>query len=100
MSTTASPRVAIVTGAALGLGNAIALRLAQDGLHLVVNDLPKQSTALAALVKQIKDAGGNVVSFEGDATVEQTVQELVQVAVKEFGGLDVVSAGLLLLLPT
>lgn len=91
MSTSTSPRVAIVTGAALGLGRAIALRLASDGVHVVVNDLPKQKESLATLVKEIVASGGKVAPFEADVTVEQNVQELIAFAVSKFGGLDIVS---------
>ncbi len=83
-------RVAIVTGAALGLGRAIALRLAADGLHVVVNDLPKQKDNLEALVKEIEATGSRAAPFIADVTVEENVKNLVAFAVSTFGGLDVV----------
>ncbi|PSS35523.1 hypothetical protein PHLCEN_2v1517 [Hermanssonia centrifuga] len=85
-------RVAIVTGAALGLGRAIALRLAADGLHVVVNDLPKQKDNLEALVKEIEATGSRAAPFIADVTVEENVKNLVAFAVSTFGGLDVMVA--------
>ncbi|THG96890.1 hypothetical protein EW026_g5026 [Hermanssonia centrifuga] len=64
-------RVAIVTGAALGLGRAIALRLAADGLHVVALERRR---------------------LLSDVTVEENVKNLVAFAVSTFGGLDVMVA--------
>lgn len=106
-SMTSPTRVAIVTGAATGLGRAIALRLARDGFAIMANDLPKQIDGLELLVREIKSMDGNAKFFEGDVTVEENVRRLVESAVTEFGGLDVVGcdrvgskSGLLIYRPT
>lgn len=88
---TPSPRTAIVTGAAAGIGRAIALRLAQDGLSVVVNDLSANRDALEALKAEIEAKGGKAHVAPADATDEESVKGLVKSAVQEFGGLDVVS---------
>jgi len=82
-------RVAIVTGAAQGIGRGIALRLAKDGLKVVVNDVPSKKAILEKVVGEMGDNNGLVVP--GDAADEGQVRELVKTAVSKFGSLDVVS---------
>lgn len=85
------PKNAVVTGAAMGLGRSIALRLAKDGLNVVVNDLEAKSSELASVVKEIEALGAGKVTFVlGDVTAEETSPALVKKCVDEFGSLDVV----------
>lgn len=81
---------AIITGAAQGIGRAIAVRLAQDGYNVVVSDLSAQATLMDEVVSEIKANGGNAISIAADVSQEADVENLVQKAVSEFGGLDVV----------
>ena len=92
-----SRRVAIVTGAAQGIGLGIARRLAKDGLDLALFDLPQCGTMLEEAAADIrKESKARVVCVLGDVSVEEDVKRLVETAVAEFGGLHVVcSAGLL-----
>ena len=92
-----SRRVAIVTGAAQGIGLGIARRLAKDGLDLALFDLPQCGTMLEEAAADIrKESEARVVCVLGDVSVEEDVKRLVETAVAEFGGLHVVcSAGLL-----
>lgn len=90
-----TPKVAVITGAAQGIGRAIALRLADDGLDVVLNDLPSQQAALDDLVTQIQTRGRRSVGYTGDVTNESDVQDLIEFAVKEMSGIDVVSFVLL-----
>ena len=53
-----SQGVAIITGAAQGLGRAIALRLASDGFDVALNDIPAKAPALEELVNQLKAGSG------------------------------------------
>jgi NAD(P)-dependent dehydrogenase (short-subunit alcohol dehydrogenase family) len=85
-----TPRVAIVTGAARGIGKAIALRLAHDGLDVVVNDIPSKAKELEALVTEICAKNRKSLAVVGDVSQETDVQRLVDTAVTELGGLDVV----------
>ncbi|KIY46460.1 acetoin reductase family protein [Fistulina hepatica ATCC 64428] len=85
-------RNAVVTGAGVGLGNAIARRLAQNGLNVVVNDLPIKKTEIDQLVTDIKAAGGKAMPFTGDVTVLKNVEDLVAECVKVYGSLDVMVA--------
>ncbi|MEL0113021.1 MAG: SDR family NAD(P)-dependent oxidoreductase, partial [Rickettsiales bacterium] len=71
-------QVAIVTGAAKGLGEAIALRLAQDGAKLVMADIDGQG--LAGTATAIREAGGEAVTVVGDITEEEPAAALIEAA--------------------
>jgi hypothetical protein len=83
-------RSAVVTGAAQGIGAAVAARLAQDGLSVLLVDLPAKQAALDALAEQIVAAGGRAATFAGDVSVEEDVKGMVSHAVGELGPLGVV----------
>jgi len=85
-------RVAIVTGAAQGIGEAIALRLATDGLDVVVSDLPAKREQLDLLVKRIETTGRRAIAVETDVSEENDVIALIDKTVEAFGGLDVMVA--------
>lgn len=81
--------VAHVTGAARGIGKAIAMRLAQDGHAVAVSDLPAMSDALDAVRQEIADAGGTSVALTGDVTDQDSVRRLVSETAEALGSLDV-----------
>ncbi|KAH9917303.1 short chain oxidoreductase [Fomitopsis serialis] len=86
-------RTAIVTGAAEGIGRSIALRLAEDGLNVAVNDLPVKREKLEAIVAEIKALpDGQAIAVPGDVSCPEDVERLVKSAVEAFGGLDVMVA--------
>jgi 3-oxoacyl-[acyl-carrier protein] reductase len=76
-------RVAIVTGAARGIGAAIAQRLAQDGLAVAVVDLDEPATA--ATVQAIEVAGGRALGVGADVGDADQVQAAVERVVAELG---------------
>jgi NAD(P)-dependent dehydrogenase (short-subunit alcohol dehydrogenase family) len=90
-----SNKVAIVTGASSGIGRATAKLFAAEGAKVVV--AARRGDELKSLVQEIKKAGGHVVAHAGDVSLEETVQALVQLAMKEFGALHVAfnNAGIL-----
>ncbi|EED79182.1 predicted protein, partial [Postia placenta Mad-698-R] len=83
--------IAIVTGAAQGIGQSIALRLAQDGLDVAVNDLPEKDVQLQEVVHQIQAAGRRSIAVAADVSDEEGVRKMIAQTVRRLGGLDVVS---------
>ncbi len=86
-------RVALVTGAASGIGKAIATRLAAEGACVVIADLDAEKASAAAAEIGSTDVA---VGIRADVTDEDAVQAAVHAAVLAFGGLDLVvnNAGL------
>ncbi|MEU4687634.1 3-oxoacyl-ACP reductase FabG [Actinoplanes sp. NPDC023714] len=83
MSQSVPSRVAIVTGAARGIGEAVALRLAADGLAVAVVDLDEGACANA--VTAIHDAGGTAVAIGADVADPAQVTAAVERVVTELG---------------
>ncbi|THH30263.1 hypothetical protein EUX98_g3927 [Antrodiella citrinella] len=92
MPTSLPTRTALVTGAAQGIGESIALRLADEGINLVLVDLPAKGSQLVDLVSRITEKKGNAISFVADITDEEQVKAAVAKAAEEFGGLDIMIA--------
>jgi 3-oxoacyl-[acyl-carrier protein] reductase len=80
-------QVAIVTGASRGIGRAIALELAQQGAHVLVN---YQSNAAAAsqVVTRIEQAGGTAWGYAANVTDEQAVAGMVAACLDRWGQID------------
>jgi 3-oxoacyl-[acyl-carrier protein] reductase len=84
----AKSRVALVTGSSRGLGRAIALRLARDGLAVAVNGL-HDDTQMLELADSIERSGGVASAFAADVTDENQVIELVAAVGERLGCVDV-----------
>jgi NAD(P)-dependent dehydrogenase (short-subunit alcohol dehydrogenase family) len=80
-------RVAIVTGAGRGLGHAEAVALAQEGAHVVVNDLAVEVAEAAAA--EIRAAGGSASAYAGDVADWATGKGLIESTLSAHGRLDV-----------
>lgn len=87
-STDLSGRVAVVTGAAAGLGRAEAIGLARSGATVVVNDMPAALDA-SDVLDEIAAAGSKAVAVSGDISQRGTADELVTCA-DGLGGLHIV----------
>ncbi len=79
-------KVAIVTGAAGGIGLAAGARFASDGAKVVVADLAEAD--LERAVDAVKAAGGEVLAVTADMTREADVERLIAESVGRFGGVD------------
>ncbi len=83
-------KVAIVTGATVGLGRAVALRLAQQGAKVVVTG--RNRSAGEEVVRQIEAAGGQAVFLPADIEKLQEAREMVAQAHARFGAVDILVA--------
>ena len=85
-----SGKVAIVTGAASGIGRASARAFAREGARVIVVD--REPAGLAETVASIKAEGGEAIARAADVGDEAEVQGFIALAQEMFGGLDVVYA--------
>ncbi len=92
-------KVAFVTGAASGLGKAIAMRYAREGAAVAIADMDPDAATAAA--KDIETAGGRAVGLACDVTDEGQVDAAVAATVARFGGVDVLvsNAGIQIIHP-
>ncbi|MGB9885983.1 MAG: SDR family NAD(P)-dependent oxidoreductase [Moorellales bacterium] len=86
-------KVAVITGAASGIGREVALLFAREGAQVVASDLNQEAGRL--VVDEIGRAGGTAVFMEADVTQEEQVRSLMEQAFGRFSRLDVLvnSAG-------
>jgi len=82
-------KVALVTGAATGIGKAIAIRFAHEGAKVVIDFVGKPDSP-ASVEKEIADSGGQCVAVAADVSRPDQVTNLIDSAVKAFGRLDIV----------
>ncbi len=82
-----SGRVAIVTGSGRGIGAAIAIRLAQSGAHIVVNDINPENAAATA--KEVENLGQRSMISTHDVSNQKSAHDLLQKAKTTFGGVDI-----------
>jgi NADP-dependent 3-hydroxy acid dehydrogenase YdfG len=88
-------RVALITGASSGIGEAAAVALAGFGAHVAVS--ARRAERLEDVVRRIEAAGGEAIAFPGDVTDEDFASCIVKETVKQFGRLDILvnSAGVM-----
>jgi 3-oxoacyl-[acyl-carrier protein] reductase len=81
-------KVALVTGAGRGIGQAIALKLAGDGARVVINDIDRDPLEETAAL--IKKAGSEAAIVDGDVTATDFGDKFVGTAMEKFNGLDII----------
>ena len=81
----AQTSVAVVTGAARGIGRVVALTLAERGYRVATNDLAEPEATL----RELRDAGVTVLALPGDVSDEEAVRGMVRIVVDGFGRVDV-----------
>lgn len=80
-------KVAFVTGAASGIGRAIAVLFAANGARVVIADLNEEGATEA--VRRIVGAGGEASAITTDVTSEEAVRDAIDACVRDFGTLDI-----------
>jgi NAD(P)-dependent dehydrogenase (short-subunit alcohol dehydrogenase family) len=79
-------KVAILTGGAFGIGRATALHLATEGAAVVIGDI--KTDKATDIADEISSAGGQAIAQHCDVADERSVVELMDTAVRTFGGID------------
>lgn len=77
-------KVALVTGGGRDIGKAIALKLASEGAHVIVNYAQSEEAALQTL-SDIKGSGGDATVFKADLTRAEEVEKLKEFSIRTFG---------------
>lgn len=93
-------KVAVITGASKGIGKGIAIRYAEEGAAVVLAS--RSEDVLASIARQIQDAGGRALALALDVRSADSVEDVVQKAVKEYGRLDIMvnNAGISMVQPS
>lgn len=87
-------KVAVITGSGRGIGAATAIRLAEEGAKIVLNDINKENAEKIA--EEIKNKGSDAVVVIVDITRMDNSEKLIDTAIEEFGKIDILvnNAGL------
>jgi NAD(P)-dependent dehydrogenase (short-subunit alcohol dehydrogenase family) len=85
-------RIAVITGAASGIGQATAVRFAEEGAHVIIADLPTQAGAAQEIQARVQALGRRAELVAIDVTDEAQVNEMVEAAMTAFGRIDVLVA--------
>lgn len=82
-------RVALVTGASRGIGQAIALELAHRGSAVAVNHVQSEQQAAKDVVSIIQEQGGVAHTFQANVADYQQSQDMIKAAIDTLGGIDI-----------
>lgn len=92
-------KVVIITGATSGIGEATAKLLAKNGATVVITG--RRKDRLDKIAQEIEQSGGKVLSIDTDVTKRESVEQMVNKVIKEYGRVDILfnNAGVMLLGP-
>ncbi len=79
-------KVALITGAAAGIGKASAIRIASEGGRVVCGDI--QAEAVESTAKEIRESGGQAIAFAYDVSDPSAVEAALETTLAEYGQLD------------
>jgi 3-oxoacyl-[acyl-carrier protein] reductase len=82
-------RVAVVTGSARGIGREIALKLAENGANVVVNDIEAAAESLENVVQEIKALGRKSLAVTADVSSAADVTRMIETVINDFGKIDI-----------
>ncbi len=88
MSIDLKGKTALITGGVRGIGKAIALRLAESGANIVVNYI-KNEEAARLTAKEISDLGRNCITVQGDVSIPEEAQRIIQASLDVYKTLDI-----------
>jgi NAD(P)-dependent dehydrogenase (short-subunit alcohol dehydrogenase family) len=80
---------AIITGGDSGIGRAVALAFAREGADVLISYLEEEEADAAETARLVEEAGRKIVKVPGDIREEATCQQIVDTAVAELGGIDI-----------
>ena len=83
-------RVALITGAGMGIGREAAVLFAREGARIVIGDLDEKAARETA--RLVEEAGGEALVVTGDVALEADVRRMVEEGARRFGGLNVLYA--------
>src|SRR5665647_2214562 len=83
-----SGKIVLITGSGRGIGRAIAVKFAQEGGTILVNDLLDDDDAKET-IKQVEATGAKAVFLQADISKVENVQSLLKQAIDAFGQLDI-----------
>ena len=82
-------RRAVITGADSGIGRAVAIAFAREGADVLISYLPEEEKDAQETVRLVEEAGRTAVRVPGDIRDQQMCREIIERAVDELGGLDI-----------
>ena len=80
-------KTVVVTGASSGMGKAIVEKFVREGANVIA--IARRKERLETMAESLKEEPGRVVPFAGDISKEETINDAIELAIKEFGRLDV-----------
>ncbi|WP_340008586.1 SDR family oxidoreductase [Paenibacillus sp. FSL K6-0276] len=84
-------RKALVTGADSGIGRAVAIAFAREGADVVLSYMPEEEEDAKQVLKLVQEAGRTAIAIPGDLKDEDYCEQLVDTAVKQLGGIDILA---------